>query len=395
VFGSILHRMILWELVKVFVLSLVGLTGIFVLGGIVAEASREGLGPWQILALVPLVIPSSLPYTIPATTLFATCVVYGRLANDNEITAIKAAGISMLKVVGPCVVLGVVMSGITLGLYYRLIPYTTQLMRTLVLSDIEEFLYAQLKKDNELKLPGYSISVRRVQGRHLQDATFRRRSPKGDNFDIVAQARDAELRVDLKKREVLVLMRQGIACKDGDANAHFDSYPIRVPLAPLEENRKNSPRMLAWQQILKRIQELTQEEDQLAARIALTMSQLLLVTPPNELSEHLMHLQNEKRQAEQRVRALQTELNYRPALSFGCLFFVLIGCPVGIWFSRSDYLSAFISCFLPITFVYYPLLLCTTNLAKDGKLHPALALWSTNVLLAVIALLLFRRLLRN
>src|SRR5262245_55267484 len=100
-FGSILHRMIFRELVKVFLLSLVGITGILLLAGIVAEASQQGLTPGQIMAIIPLLIPSTLPYTIPATTLFATCVVYGRLAADNEILAIRASGINLLKVVWP------------------------------------------------------------------------------------------------------------------------------------------------------------------------------------------------------------------------------------------------------------------------------------------------------
>src|SRR6059058_597407 len=102
--------MILWELVKVFLMSLVGITGILLMAGIIAEASQQGLGPAQILAAVPLIIPSTLPYTIPATTLFAACVVYGRMSADNEVLAIKAAGINLIQVVGPGLLLGVVMS---------------------------------------------------------------------------------------------------------------------------------------------------------------------------------------------------------------------------------------------------------------------------------------------
>src|SRR6202035_4316499 len=109
VFG-ILHRMILWELVKVFVMSLVGITGILLMAGIVAEASQQGLGPGQIFEAIPLLIPSTLPYTIPATTLFATCVVYGRLAADNEILAIKSSGVNILQVARPGLVLGLAMS---------------------------------------------------------------------------------------------------------------------------------------------------------------------------------------------------------------------------------------------------------------------------------------------
>src|SRR5271165_4328677 len=106
VFGSILQRSIFWELIKAFALSLIALTGILLLAGIVAEASQRGLTPTQILAAIPLIVPSLMPYTIPSTTLFATCLVYGRLAHDNEIVAIKAAGINLLTVVWPAVVLG-------------------------------------------------------------------------------------------------------------------------------------------------------------------------------------------------------------------------------------------------------------------------------------------------
>ncbi len=85
----------------------------------------------------------------------------------------------------------------------------------------------------------------------------------------------------------------------------------------------------------------------------------------------------------------------RPALALGCLFFVFVGCPVGIWFSRSDYLSAFITCFLPIVVLYYPLMLCGINLSKLGKINPWIGVWCADLLMAVIALGLFRKLLRN
>ena len=85
----------------------------------------------------------------------------------------------------------------------------------------------------------------------------------------------------------------------------------------------------------------------------------------------------------------------RPALAFGCLGFVLIGCPVGIWFSRSDYLSAFITCFLPIVFLYYPLMLCGTNYAKEGKFILAADIWAADALVALVGVILFSKLLRN
>src|SRR5215216_3784258 len=131
--GTIIFRMILWDLFKVFLLSLITITGILLLAGIIAEATQQGLGPSQILTAIPLLIPSTLPYTIPATTLFATCVVYGRLSADNEILAIRASGINLLKVVGPALLVGLLASAATMGLYYHVIPSTHHLMRSMFL----------------------------------------------------------------------------------------------------------------------------------------------------------------------------------------------------------------------------------------------------------------------
>ena len=116
---------------------------------------------------------------------------------------------------------------------------------------------------------------------------------------------------------------------------------------------------------------------------------------PAELPKHVENLHERLKSIQQQVLALDVELQMRPALCLGCLCFVLVGCPVGIWMSRSDYLSAFITCFLPIVVLYYPLLLCGTNMAKAGKVHPLVALWSANALMGLIAVALFRKLLKN
>ena len=136
-FGGILSRSILLELLRIFGLCLLAITGILVLAGIVPEASQQGLTPLQALAAIPLLIPNMLPFAIPATTLFATCVVYGRLSHDNEILALKSAGVNILRITWPALLLGLVMSALTMGLFYQLIPSTYFMMWAQALNDIE------------------------------------------------------------------------------------------------------------------------------------------------------------------------------------------------------------------------------------------------------------------
>jgi lipopolysaccharide export system permease protein len=388
--------MIFGELVRVFLLSLVGITGILLLAGIVAEATQQGLGPAQLLTIIPLLVPSTLPYTIPATTLFATCVVYGRLSGDNEVLAVKAAGINVLKMVWPGIFLGLLMSTVTAGLYYRLIPQTQSLLRSAVLRDVEEFLYMMLKRDSRIRHPKleYEMYIKRVQGRKLLDPVIKRKDKSG-HYDVVAEAREADLRVDLKNAQLLIHMRHGVVAGEG-GTAYFEDRIWAVPLPEdfIKGNRNRRSRELTWQEIEVRKAELQAQDEAVMAEIALASSKALLAQAPADLRRHLIHLNNNRQAIQYEIRSLVIEQHMRPALSFGCFCFVLVGCPVAIWFSKSDYLSAFITCFLPIVLLYYPLLLCGNNLAKAGVLPPLVSVWGANLAMCVVALVLYWRLLR-
>jgi len=398
VFGTI-HRMILWELVKIFLMSLVGITGILLMGGIVAEASQQGLSPGQIFRIIPFLIPSTLPYTIPATTLFATCLVYGRLAHDNEILVIRAAGVSVLRVITPALLLGLVMSAITMALYYRIIPYSHHLMRTIFLADPEEVLYTLLQRDHQVSHPklGYALFVREIQGRKLIDATFYHRNAKGVK-DLAAWAREADLRVDIRNKVLLVHMIDTDS-NDGERldDLHYEEKVWEVPLPPgIFDDPPKKARDRSWQEILDKRHELDWEMDSIDNEFALYLAPAIIDRPPQaDINQHLTNLQDKKKAKRFEQNCMTAELNMRPALSLGCLFFVLVGCPIGIWFSKSDYLSAFITCFLPIVVVYYPLLLCGTGMAKEGKIPAYVSVWLADGILLIASLLLYRKLTRH
>lgn len=388
--------MILWELTKVFVMSLVGITGILLMAGIIAEASQQGLGPTQILAAIPLLVPSTLPYTIPATTLFATCVVYGRLASDNEILAIKSAGINAVQVVRPGIILGLVMSTATMGLYYRVIPYTHHLLRAMIFNDAQELLYSLLRKHGEIKYSSfpYQMYVQGVKKEKLISPVFKHKDANGA-IDYVAHAREATLRVMPRKGQLIITMKKGVVSGGTDSGL-FESKDITIELPKdFGKQAQRRPRDLTWQEILDEREDLLKKTAEIQSNIALVTSRQLLTDVPIDLPRIHDSLNNQLGQTRQQIVALDVELQMRPALSLGCLFFILVGCPVGIWFSRSDYLSAFITCFLPIVFVYYPLMLCGTGMAKEGRFNIVPLVWGADAFVGLIGVVLFWRLLRN
>ena len=154
-FGTV-QRMLFGELVRVFALCLFALSGIFTLLAVLQQL-QFGASLGQVARMLPLLIPISVPWIVPPACLFATCVVYGRLAADNEILAIKAAGINLLHVTWPAIFLGIVTSAATVYLYLDIIPETHHQLRTKFLQDIEELLYGMLRRDGVIRHPKLSF----------------------------------------------------------------------------------------------------------------------------------------------------------------------------------------------------------------------------------------------
>ena len=410
-FGTTLNRTIFWELVKVFLLSLGSLTGLFLVAGLVQQASQMGLSPAQVVAIIPLFVPSTLPYTIPATTLFASCVVYGRLAQDNEVVAIKAAGVHLFTILKPALLLGLLTSATTAGLYLTVIPQTQQQLQAEILKDPEEVLYNALRRDRCLRHPTfpYVMYVRDVQGRRLVDVVLKRRVKVRDTrtgaemwsgYDFVGRAREARLRVDVAEGVLYIDPDRFVVYdpKVQGTTASNGPFPVPLPDNLSAADTRTRPMSLTWDDISPRADELRADREKVyAAREA--ARQVSDALPDGDMKTLTQQEErNYKSQADgmsRLIRNVEAELYMRPALAFGCLVFALMGCPVGIWANRSDYLSTFVICFLPTVFVYYPLLLAGSNMGKDGKLPLGLGCWLANIVVGLVGLSLTWRLLRR
>lgn len=412
--GSILNRMIFWELVRVFLLSLVSLTGLFLMAGLIQQAAQLGLGLMQILKAIPLFVPSTLPYTIPATTLFASCVVYGRLAHDNEVVAIKSAGVHLFTILKPALLLGLLTAAVTAGLYHSVIPTTQQMLQQQILEDPEEVLYNHLRRERCFRYPSfpYVIYVRDVQGRRLVDVVLKRRGkvtgPKTEanqgqvlmGYDLVARAREARLRVDLESKQLFLDPDRFVFYDKNSQGVTHSSSPIAVELPDYLTGKdiKARPMTLTWDEIGPRLDDLRGKLDDLEDRRGESRRQAAGASTPDDVKLFALQEQNFRAQTDdlrRQVRNTAAEYWMRPSLAAGCLVFALIGCPVGIWANRSDYLSTFVICFLPTVFVYYPLLLFGSNQGKDGKLPLGLGCFLANIVVGVVGLVLTARLLRR
>lgn len=101
---KILHRYVLKEHLGPLTFALTALTSILLLqyiGKHFGELVGKGLPTFVIAEFFGLSIPLTVALTLPMAVLVATLYAFSRLAAENEITALKASGVSLVTVLKP------------------------------------------------------------------------------------------------------------------------------------------------------------------------------------------------------------------------------------------------------------------------------------------------------
>ena len=111
---KILHKYVLKEHLGPLVFAMTALTSLLLLQYIAkrfGELVGKGL-PWSVIGeFLVLSIPLTVALSLPMTVLVATLYAFSRLAAENEITAMKASGVSLRNVLTPVLIAAV---GVTL-----------------------------------------------------------------------------------------------------------------------------------------------------------------------------------------------------------------------------------------------------------------------------------------
>ena len=250
--------------------------------------------------------------------------------------------------------------------------------------------------------------MRDVQGRRLIDVIVKRKAtvkfieglgPRVD-YDYVARTREARLVVDMEDRSLTIDAEKWTVSSPNSSMETEGSRPEKIPLPEMFNDKqiKARPMSLESHELLGRAQELIAERsaNQKLREEAIKLGQND-PNPDNKPKHDLQvqHLTNLIKESDRQIRNAEYEYYSRPALAAGCLVFALVGCPVGLWFSRSDYLSIFVVCFLPTVIIYYPLLLSGGGMARDGKMPMLVGVWGANSIVSGLATILIWRLIKR
>jgi lipopolysaccharide export system permease protein len=388
-FPTKINRLILWDVLKLFLVTTIGLTGLIGVGLVGQQLISEGVGWLALIQLLPFICMIALQIAVPATLLFSVCSVFGRISADNEIVALKSVGVSPLKVIRPMMILGLLVSLPSVWINDLAVSWAQPGMEQVVLRSIKEIIYNRLRTRRSYENDkGFTVHVQEVQGDWLIRPTiFCFDEVTGKPTTITAER--AQIFKDPDQDQLILEM-----VNSKGETSHSNATRFNIPGSErfnMSLNRASQkggdsarPSQFAMKQIPDEVDKQLKHNDRITETMAIQISMGLGMGRYNQLSEaSLQSMAVQIEENRKRLTRLELEPYRRWSFGFACFFFVWIGVPFAILNKSADYAWTFGMCFIPIMLMYFPLFGLALDRAKDGA-WPASTLWIGNAFLFVV-----------
>jgi LPS export ABC transporter permease LptF/LPS export ABC transporter permease LptG len=366
---KILDRYVCKELVTPFLLGLSIFTFLLLIDRIfdlVDLIINKGVPVPLVLQLLVYISPAILVLTIPIGLLLAILVAFGRLSADMEVVALKACGVSPLRLLRPVLVFGGAVSVLTGYLMLEAVPRSNyafkslifDIVRTQAIVGVKERVFNDTFGDFVIYVD--EIAADQVALRHVFVAD--QRKPDQQRF---ITAREGRLLSDEVNRRITLRLLDG-AVHETSPTALQKYREVRFRLYDISLVPDNS--LVQQGSAPKGDREMSLGE----LREAATQTQALR----GNANPYLV------------------EIHKKFAIPAACLVFSVLGVPLGIRAHRGGRWGAFVA-LLPIVLFYYVGLTLGENLGDSGRMPPWLAMWLPNLVVGAVALYLLRANLRE
>ena len=287
-------------------------------------------------------LPSVIVYIFPMAMLLAAILTFARFSADKEITAFKAAGISLYRVIAPVLVIGFLVSLLTLAFYEIVVPEASKATNSLML---ETRMERSPKMQENVFLP-------EVENGQLK-RVFYARKLKGSLMEgvIIQEFVDGRLNqlVNAKTAEWINdkwVFRNGITYLLSDNG----EYKHLIKFNEQQITIKYSPSDFSFGE-----------------------------KKPDEMNYNSLkkYIALKKRMGANTVD-MEIQLNMKLAIPFACFVFTLLGAPLGLNPTRKSS-SIGLGISVIIIFVYYVLMFLAMAAGEMELISPVMAAWIPNL----------------
>jgi lipopolysaccharide export system permease protein len=363
----ILNRYLIKELFPPFFFGLSLFTFIFLMDKMIylSRLFVKGVNIFTVILLLTYYLPAIFAIAIPIGFLMGTLMAFGRLSMDNEITALKASGISLYRLLLPILLLSLIFSLLAFLIIDTLLPRANYAFKNLYYRSISKSPDIGLEERVFLDIGNHRLYIEKIGRKKslLQGVIVYQK--QGESLPQIITAQEGKWLTSPDKSKITLKLLNGTIHKLDRENPEqyqelkFETHDLNLEIAK-DFNRGKasvSAREMSMKELKGRIQEY------------------------------------KKRQI--KVNSLLVELYKKVSIPLACLIFGLIGVPLGTFTRRGGKGIGFIMSLVLVFFIYYPLLTLGEIMGKKGILPPLFSVWLPNIVLGAIGLFLLFRLMKR
>lgn len=326
---------------------------------------RSSAPPDTLAYLLALLVPPTLPFTVPVAVLVGILIGLSRMSSDNEITAMRAAGIPARVLLRPVLLfaflgLAVAAAGslwLTPWSIRETIRISNQLAATQLTSEIQPRVFEE-SFPNAILYVGDVIAGPVTRWRRVFMADLRppeqRTSSARESGEAppVTISEEAIATADPGNNRIQLSMKNGYTHEMGrePGEDYNSAFPTGEQI--LEARKPAGIRVAAFSEL-----------------DTLPLYQRVGQLPPAQATE------------------ARLELHQRFALPWACVLLGLVGLPLGVSTRKAGKSSAFVLTVV-LAFVYWIGLISLIGLARQGTIPVPLAVWTPNAVFAITAVIL-------
>lgn len=388
----------------------------------------KDLSYWIIIQLLGYNLSWMVVLAIPIGLLFGTLMAFGKLSSTFEITIMKSGGMSLIRMMIPVIIVGLLLSVFVFWFNDEVLPDTNHRAK-LLLNDVtrKKPTFSIESGQYSTELEGYTILARTLDSASgvLTGVTIYDNS-RGRRMNI-ASADSATISFSSDMSNLIFFLKHGemhqLMTNDGRdyRKIDFEKYQIVVATTGFAFERtgegiiSRGDRELKIKDMRVIVNEARSLSDSAALRVnqklkehygfimaadlnnedTISSSQNLKLVWSDGLREVEKRLNflkatvssdiNQKNDFLLRANQYMVEIYKKYSIPFACFLFVIVGCPLGIITRKGNFgTSAGIS--LVFYLFYWVCLIGGEKLADRGFLSPFLSMWIGNIIMFVVGL---------
>jgi len=440
-----LNKYLLKQSFVPFILSVAVITTVLFLQFLIRAIDRflgKGLDAMTIFEYLYLNLAWIIALSVPMSLLISSVMTFGRMAQQNEITALKSAGVNIYNIIKPAIWFGSLVA-IGLCLFNNFILPEMNYNARLLARDI-------YKKKPELSIepgyfvdmiPQYTMIVKEMDGKNFKDVKIFSKNNNSEQTTIYSREGtlssngntitisliDGEIheidlsdydyyrKIKFKTHQILISMDELMLNRTSDSSR--TDREMRIPNMINEINRNK----ILISQIYERIDNVKKEigiKNPNANTLGtiekeikkLQQIQKKILPTENELNEnsaisdieekqYILSLTNNARQFKNEFTLIENykktnnkfkvEIHKKFTLAMACILFTMVGAPLGI-LVRNGGMTIASGLSIAFFLVYYILLIWGEQLADRNLLNPGLGSWLPNIVLLVSGLIVLK-----